>query len=73
MTASKYRVELTESHKRRLNEVSSRGKSSVRTVKRALALLKADEGQTDDRIAEAVSISRRTVVRIRQRFCEEGP
>ena len=72
MTASKYRVELTESHKRRLNEVSSRGKSSVRTVKRALALLKADEGQTDDRIAEAVSISRRTVVRIRQRFCEEG-
>ena len=72
MTASKYRVELTESHKRRLNEVSSHGKSSARTVKRALALLKANEGQTDDRIAEAVSISRRTVVRIRQRFCEEG-
>ena len=72
MTASKYRVELTESHKRRLNEVSSHGKSSARTVKRALALLKANEGQTDGRIAEAVSISRRTVVRIRQRFCEEG-
>ena len=72
MTASKYRVELTESQKRRLNEVSSRGRSPARMVKRALALLKANEGQTDERIAEAVSISSRTVVRIRKRFCEEG-
>ena len=72
MTASKYRVELTESQKRRLNEVANRGRSSARKVKRALALLKANEGQTDDRIAEALSIGRRTVVRIRKRFCEEG-
>ena len=53
MTAHKYRVELTESQKRRLSEVAHRGKSSARTVKRALALLKADDGQTDGRIAEA--------------------
>lgn len=72
MTASKYRVKLTESQRRRLGEVANRGRSPARTVKRALALLKADEGQTDERIAEAVSISRRTVVRIRKRFCEEG-
>ena len=72
MTASKYRVKLTESQKRRLSEVANRGRSPVRTVKRALALLKSDQGQTDDRIAEAVLISRRTVVRIRKRFCEEG-
>ena len=72
MTASKYRVELSESQERRLNEVANRGRSAARTVKRALALLKTDEGQTDDRIAEAVSKSRRTVVRIRKRFCEEG-
>ena len=72
MTASKYKVELTESQKRRLGEVAHRGKSPARTVKRALALLKADEGQIDDRIADALSISRRTVVRIRKRFCEEG-
>lgn len=44
MPAYKYRVELTESQKRRLSEVAHRGKSSARTVKRALALLKADEG-----------------------------
>ena len=70
MTARKYRVELTESQKRRLSEVAQRGRSPVRTVKRTLALLKADEGQTDGRIAEALSISRRTVIRIRKRFCE---
>ena len=72
MTASKYRVELTESQRRRFSEVANRGRSPARTVKRALALLKTDEGQTDDRIAEALSMSRRTVVRIRKRFCEEG-
>ena len=72
MTAHKYRVELTESQKRRLSEVAHRGKSPARTVKRALALLKADEGQSDGRIAEALSISRRTVIRIRKRFCEDG-
>ena len=72
MTASKYRVELTESQKRRLSEVANRGRSSARMVKRALALLKANEGQIDDRIAEALAISRRTVVRTRKRFSEEG-
>ena len=72
MTANKYRVELTQSQKRRLNEVSSRGSSPARMMKRALALLKANEGQTDERIAEAASISSGTVVRIRKRFCEEG-
>ena len=72
MTASKYKVELTESQKSHLSKVAHRGKSSARTVKRALALLKTDEGQIDDRIADALSISRRTVVRIRKRFCEEG-
>ena len=42
MSASKYRVELTESQKRRLSEVAHRGKSPARTVKRALALLKPE-------------------------------
>ena len=54
MPAYKYRVELTEYRKRRLSEVVQRGKSPARTVKRALALLKADEGQSDGSIAEAL-------------------
>ena len=44
MAAIKYKVELTEAERSRLNEVSQRGKASVRTVKRALSLLKADQG-----------------------------
>ena len=50
MAAIKYKVKLTESDRSRLNEVSHRGKPSVRTVKRALALLKADEGLRDREI-----------------------
>ena len=47
MAAIKYKVKLTESERTCLNEVSHRGKPSVRTVKRALALLKDDEGLGD--------------------------
>ena len=44
MAAIKYKVALTEAERSRLNEVSQRGKASVRTVKRVLSLLKADQG-----------------------------
>ena len=52
MAAIKYKVELTEAERSRLNEVSQRGKASVRTVKRALSLLKADQGFRDREIAD---------------------
>ncbi len=44
MPVSKYKVELTQSERSALIETSGRGKPLARTVKRALALLKADEG-----------------------------
>ena len=44
----------------------------ARTVKRALALLKADEGLLDRKVAEAVSLSAATVARVRRRFVEDG-
>ena len=47
MPAIKYKVELTPSQRSDLIEVSRRGKPLARTVKRALALLKADEGLSD--------------------------
>ena len=72
MPAIKYRVGLTESARSDLNEVAHRGKSSARMVKRALALLKADQGQVDREIAEALSIHPTTVARLRARFVEEG-
>ena len=72
MAAIKYKVKLTESERTCLNEVSHRGKPSVRTVKRALALLKADEGLGDREIADVLLISAATVVRARKRYVEEG-
>ena len=72
MAAIKYKVKLAESERSRLNEVSHRGKLSVRTVKRALALLKADEGLRDREIAGALLVNAATVARVRKRFIEEG-
>ena len=72
MAAIKYKVKLTESERTCLHEVSHRGKPSVRTVKRALALLKADEGLGDREIADVLLISAATVARARKRYVEEG-
>ena len=72
MPVSKYKVELTQSERFALIETSGRGKPLARTVKRALALLKADEGLLDREAAEAVSVSAATVARVRRRFVEEG-
>ena len=72
MPVSKYKVELTQSERSALIETSGRGKPLARTVKRALALLKADEGLLDREVAEAVSLSAATVARTRRRFVEEG-
>ena len=74
MAAIKYKVKLTESERTCLNEVSHRGKPSVRTVKRAraLALLKADEGLGDREIANVLLINAPTVARARKRYVEEG-
>ena len=72
MAAIKYKVELTEAERSRLNEVSQRGKASVRTVKRALSLLKADQGLRDREIADVLLVNAATVARARKRYVEEG-
>ena len=72
MPAIKYKVELTQSQRSTLVEVSRRGKPLARMLKRALALLKADEGLSDREAAVAVSMSAATVARTRRRFAEEG-
>ena len=72
MAAIKYKVKLTESERTCLNEVSHRGKPSVRTVKRALALLKSDEGLGDRKIADVLLINAATVAGARKRYVEEG-
>ena len=71
MPAIKYKVELTPSQRSDLIEVSRRGKPLARTVKRALALLKADEGLSDRRRLRRL-VSALTVARARRRFVDEG-
>ncbi len=72
LAAIKYKVELTEAERSRLNEVSQRGKASVRTVKRALSLLQADQGLGDREIADVLLVNAATVARARKRYVEEG-
>jgi len=72
MPAIKYKVELTESQRSELREVARRGQSSARKVKRALALLKADEGLADHEVANGLLIDPSTVGRVRKRFVQEG-
>ena len=72
MTASKYKVELTDEQREHLNALVRGGKSPARMIKRALALLRTDQGLSDRLVAEGLAISPHTVARVRKRFCEEG-
>ena len=72
MPAKLYRVSLTQDEREHLLGVTRRGKSSGRKVKRALILCKADEGLTDQQVAEALMVGPATVSRVRQRFVEGG-
>ena len=75
--AKSYRVTLSKSERKDLEQLLSRGKSDVRRLQHARVLLKADESKwgprwLDTEIAEAFDLSVRTVERIRKRFVEEG-
>ena len=72
MPALKYKVELNETARTHLKQIASRGEASARKVKRALVLLKADEGLPDRDIASGLLISASTVGRVRTRFVKEG-
>ena len=70
MPAKKYFVELEPDEREILLELTRKGQLSARKMKRALVLLKADEGWKDDDIMEALNTSRSTVERTRKRFVE---
>jgi len=72
MPAKQYRVNLTQDERDHLLDITRRGKSSARKVKRSLILCKADEGLTDQQVAEALTVGPSTVSRVRQRFVEGG-
>ena len=68
----KYIVDLQGEERTTLQRIIRSGKHSARKISWAHALLKADAGWKDEKIAEALDISLPTVQRIRQRFVEEG-
>lgn len=68
----RYVVKLEESEREQLLEIVKKGKHSSRKVRRAQALLLADEGQSDEQIAQTLKLSLSTVGRVRKQFVEEG-
>jgi putative transposase len=73
----KYTVKLTERQRKELINLTRRGKSSARQLRRARVLLLSDENRpkgamTDAEISEIFSVSLSTIHRIRQQFVNEG-
>ncbi len=71
----RYIVRLTGEEREELTALVSKGKAAARKLTRARMLLKADAdgpAWTDERIAEALDVGRRTVENIRKRLVEEG-
>ena len=68
----KYVVNLSKEEKEQLEELTSKGHSAARKLRRAHILLLADEGLKDVEIAKALNAAVTTVERVRKRFVEEG-
>jgi transposase len=72
-----YHVELTPDQRQELQQLIASGEAKARQLSHARVLLKADcadggPARSDAAICEAVEVSPSTVVRIRQRFAQEG-
>jgi transposase len=72
MPRKKYFINLSDAERHELLELTRKGELKARSMKRALILLKADEGLSDPQIMAAIHGSRPTVERIRKRFVEGG-
>ena len=72
MPSKKYLINLSGEERQMLNELTRKGEIKVRKFKRAMVMLKADEGLTDPQIMAALNISRPCVERLRKRFVEGG-
>ena len=72
MSVKKFIVELSDEERQACLEVVKKLKGTSQKVKRANILLKADQGWTDAKIAEALDCRTKTVENIRKRFVELG-
>jgi transposase len=72
MVNKKYIVHLTERDRGFLQQVTSTGKRSAREFLRAMILLLADKGKTDEEIHEILNVSTCTIQRTRQKYVTGG-
>jgi len=72
MPRKKYVINLNEEERQTLETLTRKGKVKARQFKRAMILLKADEGLSDPEIMAALNVSRPCVERIRKRFVADG-
>jgi transposase len=68
----KYSVNLTPEEHSHLVDLTKKGKTSARVLKRAQILLLAAQGYQDEAIASWLMVGESTVHRTRQRYVEEG-
>lgn len=76
--AKKYRIKLTRSERKALEEIRDQGSHKASKFKRAIVLLLCDEGPhgpatKDLDIQETTGMKVATVERLRKRCCEVGP
>lgn len=72
MPWKKYLINLSNEERQALLEMTRKGEIKARKFKRAMILLKADEGLSDPQIMAALNVSRPCVERIRKRFVADG-
>jgi len=72
MSTKKFVVELSESEREVCHQVVKKLKGTSQKVKRANILLKANQGWTDAKIAEALDCRTKTVENVRKRLVEMG-
>ena len=65
-------IVLRPSEQKVLEKIVRSHTSEQRLVRRAQIVLKANEGQSNVAIAQALGVNRETVIRWRQRWCEEA-
>jgi transposase len=68
----KYIVDLDEHERNELEQLTTKGKSGARKIRRARILLLANEGRIDREIASFLGSAVTTLERVRKRFVEEG-
>ncbi len=72
MPRKKYLINLSDDDRAKLEQMTRKGSLKARQFKRAMILLKANEGLSDPQIMTALNVSRPCVERIRRRFVADG-